>query len=60
MKNLQQMNSAWESAPPIGLPQRTTALPLERLEQIYRVFSYIARWSEQIQERNLQLAAASF
>jgi len=57
---LQDMNKAWESAPPIGSPQRTAALPLERLEQIYRVFSYIARWSEQIQERNLQLAAASF
>ena len=53
---LQQMNSVWESAPPIDSPERAAALPLERLEQIYRVFSYIARWSEQIQERNVQLA----
>jgi curved DNA-binding protein CbpA len=53
---LQQMNSIWESAPPIGSPERAAALPLERLEQIYRVFSYIARWSEQIQERNVQFA----
>lgn len=53
---LQQMNAAWESAPAIGSPERIDALPLERLEQIYRVFSYIARWSEQIQERNVQLA----
>lgn len=56
---LQQMNSLWDAAPPIGSPQRATALPLERLEQIYRIFSYIARWSEQIQERNVQLATDS-
>jgi DnaJ-domain-containing protein 1 len=57
---LQQMNTVWEVAPPIGSAQRAAALPLERLEQIYRIFSYIARWSEQVQERNVQLAAASF
>jgi DnaJ-domain-containing protein 1 len=57
---LQQMNAAWESAPTVGSPERAAALPLERLEQIYRVFSYIARWSEQIQERNVQLAAGAF
>ena len=57
---LQQMNAIWDSAPPIGSPQRAAALPLERLEQIYRVFSYIARWMEQIQERVVQLAAAEF
>ena len=53
---LQRMNSVWESAPPVGSPQRAAALPLERLEQIYRVFSYIARWTEQVQERVVQLA----
>src|SRR5687767_8543077 len=53
---LQQMNAVWEAAPPIGSPERAAALPLERIEQIYRVFSYIARWSEQIKERNVQLA----
>ena len=57
---LQQMNAVWDSAPAYGSPHRAAALPLERLEQIYRVFSYIARWSEQIQERNVQLAAGSF
>ncbi len=57
---LQQLNAVWESAPTIGSPERVAALPLERLEQIYRVFSYIARWSEQIQERNVQLAAGAF
>lgn len=53
---LRAMNSAWENAPQIGSPIRIAALPLERLEQIYRVFSYIARWSEQIQERVVQLS----
>lgn len=53
---LQQMNSIWESAPAVGSPERLKALPLERLEQIYRVFSYIARWTEQIQERSVQLS----
>jgi DnaJ-domain-containing protein 1 len=57
---LQQLNAVWESAPAIGSPERIAALPLERLEQIYRVFSYIARWSEQIQERNVQLATGAF
>jgi DnaJ-domain-containing protein 1 len=57
---LQQMNAVWESAPAIGSPERAAALPLERLEQVYRVFSYIARWSEQIQERNVQLATGAF
>ena len=53
---LQSMNGAWETAPAAGLPERAAALPLERLEQIYRVFSYVSRWTEQIQERTVQLA----
>ncbi len=57
---LQQMNVVWDAAPAIGSPERPAALPLERLEQLYRVFSYIARWSEQIQERNVQLATGAF
>jgi DnaJ-domain-containing protein 1 len=50
------MNRAWETAPAPGTPERAAALPLERLEQIYRIFSYVARWTEQIQERTVQLA----
>ena len=53
---LREMNSIWQSAPPVGSPDRAVAFPLERLEQIYRTFSYIARWSEQIQERVVQLS----
>ncbi len=53
---LQRLNEAWEKAPPIGAADRVAALPLERLEQIYRIFSYIARWTGQIQERVVQLS----
>lgn len=53
---LREMNSTWQKAPSIGSPERASALPLERLEQVYRTFSYIARWSEQIQERVVQLS----
>jgi len=53
---LEQMNTAWEQAPPPGAPDRPAALPLERLEQIYRTFSYTSRWTEQIQEHLVQLS----
>jgi hypothetical protein len=53
---LQAMNATWDAAPPIGSPERRAALPLERLEQIYRTMSYVARWTEQLTERVVQLA----
>jgi curved DNA-binding protein CbpA len=53
---LQSMNAAWDTAPPAGQPARTAALPLERLEQVYRSLSYAGRWTEQLQERLVQLA----
>ena len=53
---LREMNPVWQSAPEIGSAARPAALPLERLEQMYRTLSYIARWSEQIQERVVQLS----
>ncbi len=53
---LQTMNATWDAAPPIGSPERRAALPLERLEQIYRTMSYVARWTEQLTERVVQLA----
>ena len=56
MAELETMNAAWESAPAMGSPERAAALPLERLEQLYRVLSYVSRWTEQIQERMVQLA----
>jgi DnaJ-domain-containing protein 1 len=56
VSELKSMNAAWESAPPVGSPGRAAALPLERLEQIYRVLSYTSRWTEQLQERAVRLA----
>jgi len=56
LAELKSMNAAWNSAPPPGSADRAAALPLERLEQVYRVFSYMARWTEQIQERLVQLS----
>jgi curved DNA-binding protein CbpA len=34
----------------------SSELPLERLEHIYRLLGYFARWSEQLQERTFQLS----
>jgi curved DNA-binding protein CbpA len=56
LAELKDMNAAWNIAPPPGSAGRAGALPLERLEQVYRVFSFMARWSEQIQERLVQLS----
>ena len=55
LAELKTMNTLWESAPETA-PTRAAALPLERLEQIYRSLSYIGRWSAQIQERLVQLS----
>ena len=52
---LMNLNLAWESAPPVGSPTRLNMLPGDRLEQIYRDFSYLTRWTQQIQERAAQL-----
>lgn len=56
LAELQQLNQAWASAPALGTPERGAALPLERVEEIYRVLSYVARWTQQIQERVVPLA----
>ena len=56
-QELAGMNAAWQTAPAVGSPDRAGQLPLARLEEVYRVFSYIARWTEQIQERVVQLAS---
>ena len=54
---LKAMNSQFASASTLSSPERRSALPLERLEQIYRVFSYVSRWTEQIGERLVQLSS---
>ncbi|HUR45986.1 MAG TPA: hypothetical protein VMZ27_08950 [Candidatus Saccharimonadales bacterium] len=53
---LRSMNRFWEDAPPVGSRERVESLPLARLEEIYRSFSYINKWSAQLQERVVQLS----
>ena len=58
---LKTMNSLWERAGehadlPASPPSQPLALPLERLEQVYRILSYVARWTQQIQERVVPLS----
>lgn len=52
---LQAMNEVW-TATPLESEARRTALPLARLEQLYRTFSFLSRWTAQLQERVVQLA----
>lgn len=53
---LKTLNHAWETAPPVGAPERPRSLPLVRLEELYRDASYLARWSAQVRERIVQLS----
>lgn len=53
---LRDLNAAWDAAPAIGSPERAGTLPLESLEQVYRSFSYVERWTGQLQERLVQFA----
>jgi DnaJ-domain-containing protein 1 len=56
LAELKEMNAGWESAPaPVG-PGRAAALPLRRLEEIYRQLSYFNRWTAQLQERALEIS----
>jgi DnaJ-domain-containing protein 1 len=56
LADLRRMNAAWETAPPPGSPSRSAALPLRELEDAYRFFSYVGRWTGQIQERVAKLS----
>lgn len=56
LAELKNMNDAWNNAPPPGDAARTAALPLVRLEELYRLFSYVGRGLAQVQERLVQLS----
>jgi DnaJ-domain-containing protein 1 len=47
---LQQIDASWQS----GAPPRNVLL--QRLEELYRLFSYFARWTAQTQERVVRLS----
>lgn len=49
-EELKRIDDAWQS----GREPRATLLP--RLEELYRLFSYFARWTAQIQERSVRLS----
>ncbi len=53
---MRNLNMAWETAPPIGSSTRLHVLPCSRLEHIYQDFSYFKRWTQQLQERLVQLS----
>ncbi|HEY2082110.1 MAG TPA: hypothetical protein VGI88_04950 [Verrucomicrobiae bacterium] len=47
---LKQIDAAWQAR----AATRATLLP--RLEELYRLFSYFARWTSQVQERTVRLS----
>ncbi len=53
---MRNLNMAWETAPPVGSSTRLHVLPCSRLEHIYRDLSYLKRWTQQLQERLVELA----
>ena len=55
-EQMKLLNLAWESAPPVGSPARINVLPCARLEHIYREFSFLTRWREQLQERVVRIS----
>ena len=50
LEELRQIDAAWQSG---STPQKPL---LPRLEELYRLFSYFARWTGQIQERIVRLS----
>ena len=56
LEEVREMNGPWESAPEVGAVGRVSALPLERLEKLYRVLGYHSRWIEQVQARHVRLS----
>lgn len=46
---LKELDATWIKSDDAGAPERREMLP--RLEELYRLFSYFARWSQQIRER---------
>jgi curved DNA-binding protein CbpA len=54
LEELKAMNPAWEAASADSSSR--DKLPLKRIDEIYRLLGYLGRWSEQLQERFVQLS----
>jgi curved DNA-binding protein CbpA len=50
VEELKQIDAAWPA------PEEKRAAQLQRMEEIYRLLSYFARWTTQIQERIVRLS----
>ena len=50
-----ELDGAWERALSESSPERQSQLPLDRLEQIAREYSYVDRWLTQLRERLVRL-----
>jgi curved DNA-binding protein CbpA len=50
---LKTLDTAWDTDP---AERSTAALPLPQLEQLWRDYSYVGRWTGQLQERVVQLS----
>jgi DnaJ-domain-containing protein 1 len=53
---LRELNPIWERAPDIGTADRLRYLPLGELEQIYREWSYLVRWRDEVRDRIVRLS----
>ncbi len=51
---LKQIDALWASGASAGLPERQALL--QRLEELWRLLSYFARWDSQMRERIVQLS----
>ena len=52
----QSLNPAWAAEDGLRPAERAGQLPLEQLENLYRAYSYVTRYEQQLQERLVQLA----
>lgn len=53
---LKEMNARWESVDGMEGDPRRESLPLNRVEDIHRVFAFTSRWNQQLRERVVKLS----
>jgi curved DNA-binding protein CbpA len=52
---LRDLNPSWDAAETIPASAHAGQLPLARVEELWRLLSYLSRWTAQLQERNVRL-----